>query len=81
MGNRFSEEQHLLVANRHIDEARRRIAHLAAHVDRFRANGTSAPDAERLLCLMRDASRTMILHRKQIEREIEDQRGRLDKLW
>ncbi len=80
MGNRFSEDQHLLIANRHIDEARRRIADLADHVDRYRASGTSVADADRLLCLMRDALITMILHRKQIEREIEDQRCLLDRI-
>ncbi|RKT98666.1 hypothetical protein C7H84_35770 [Burkholderia sp. Nafp2/4-1b] len=64
------EELVLATANRHVHEARCRIALLASQLQRQRAKGIDGPEAEQLLLIMRDVLDTMIDHRRLVDMEV-----------
>ncbi len=64
------EELVLASANRHVHEARRRIAILASQLQCQRTKGINRPEAEQLLHIMRDVLDTMIDHRRVVDMEV-----------
>ena len=72
--DRDTELQHLNEAETHICDAERRIATLAEHRDRLRADGHDTREAQRLVVIMEDVLATLRAHRSLIV----DQIGRID---
>jgi hypothetical protein len=66
------EEEHLALANRHIAEAKERIARQSALIRRIAAAGWDTSLAEGLLQEMERALELMCVHRAQIMRELSE---------
>lgn len=64
------EEQVLAAANRHVDDARRRIGALTQHLERYPAGGPPAAEGEALLGLLQQGLEAMLAHRDAVEREV-----------
>ncbi|SDV49885.1 hypothetical protein [Chitinasiproducens palmae] len=74
MTKKTLEECHLIEANRHLDEARKRIAELSAQYERRSPAAGQREDAQRLLHILTECMQTMNKHRALIEREVVAQR-------
>jgi hypothetical protein len=75
-----NEESALVLADRHIVEALRRIALQEKRVSDQKECGRDSSQSEHLLCIMRDILCSFTEHRRQIEEELERERRYLKTL-
>jgi nitrogen-specific signal transduction histidine kinase len=72
MFDREREEQHLAMANKHIEEAEIRIKNLMDRLDTLRDKKLNTKQTEQLLSLLVHALVTMQRHRNVIIRRLKD---------
>lgn len=71
------EELHLLQAEHHLEGTCRRVSAMESRLPASDAGGGARPEETELLRLMRIVLETMIVHRNQVEREVDQQRRHL----